>query len=104
MSQIPNELCKKWRHSFEEDRDGLIVYRPESFTFPPARGRSGIEFRHDGTFIKTNIGSTDIIKDYKSQWQIINPHNLKVSIGKDEQNLEIIECKSDLLKIRKNAI
>ena len=34
----------RWLHSREEDTDDVEVYRPESWDFPPARGRRGIEF------------------------------------------------------------
>lgn len=102
MSHVPDELYKKWCHSFEEDKDDVIVFRPESFNFPLSRGRSGMEFRYDGTFIKTNIGSTDKNEELKGQWQIKDSHNLQVSIDKDKQSLEIVKCENNLLKVRRH--
>jgi hypothetical protein len=49
----------RWTHSFEEDHDGISVYRPDDFAFPPARGRRGVEFRPDGTLVEWAIGRGD---------------------------------------------
>ncbi|GAA1599112.1 hypothetical protein GCM10009789_61460 [Kribbella sancticallisti] len=37
----------------------MTVYRRDDFTFPPARGRRGVEFRPDGTFVELQIGRGD---------------------------------------------
>jgi hypothetical protein len=52
-------LDGRWTHSFEEDHDGVSVYRREDFAFPPARGRRGVEFGSDGTFVEWMIGRGD---------------------------------------------
>jgi hypothetical protein len=52
-------LAGRWTHSFEEDHDGITVYRRADFTFPPARGRRGVEFRPDGTFTELSPGRAD---------------------------------------------
>lgn len=49
----------RWTHSFEEDHDGVSVYRHDDFAFPPARGRRGVEFRPDGSFVEWRIGRGD---------------------------------------------
>lgn len=48
MIELPESIFRKWGHSFEEDSDGVTVYRPSDFSFPRARGRAGIEFKADG--------------------------------------------------------
>jgi hypothetical protein len=48
-----------WTHSAEEDHDGISVYRRDDYAFPPARGRRGVEFRADGTFVPLMIGRGD---------------------------------------------
>lgn len=52
-------MAGRWTHSFEEDHDGITVYRRDDFAFPPARGRRGVEFRPDGTFVQLSIGRGD---------------------------------------------
>jgi len=103
VNEVPNEIFKKWHHSFEEDKDDIIVYRPEKFNFPPARGRSGIEFKPNGTFIQTSIGSTDANQSLKGQWKMKNSHNLHVAVDGNKQNLEIIEYKDDILRVRERS-
>ena len=52
-------MLGRWTHSFEEDHDGISVYRRDDFAFPPARGRRGVEFRPDGTLVEYAIGRGD---------------------------------------------
>ncbi len=49
VRSLSTEPVGRWTHSFEEDHDGISVYRRDDFAFPPARGRRGVEFRPDGT-------------------------------------------------------
>ncbi|WP_187776189.1 hypothetical protein [Antrihabitans cavernicola] len=49
----------RWGHSFEEDHDDVTVYRPADFDFPRARGRDGIEFCSDGSYVDWAIGRGD---------------------------------------------
>jgi hypothetical protein len=45
----PSQLLGRWAHSYEEDRDGRMVFRPFSFAFPPSRrGRTALNFGSDG--------------------------------------------------------
>ncbi|MFC9556975.1 zinc metalloprotease [Rhodococcus sp. NPDC056960] len=61
-------LDGRWGHSFEEDHDGLRVYRPAGFDFPRARGRGGIEFRPDGSFVDWTIGRGDAGEPREGTW------------------------------------
>nr|WP_271213949.1 zinc metalloprotease [Rhodococcus wratislaviensis] len=38
---VARSAAGRWGHSFEEDHDGVRVYRPAGFDFPRARGRGG---------------------------------------------------------------
>lgn len=58
MSQ-PTEPGGHWTHSFEEDHDGICVYRRDDFAFPPARGRRGLELRPDGALVEFALGRGD---------------------------------------------
>ncbi|MFK4086498.1 hypothetical protein ACI2LF_20475 [Kribbella sp. NPDC020789] len=49
----------RWTHSFEEDHDGVTVYRRDDYAFPPARGRRGVQFRPDGTLLRYTLGRAD---------------------------------------------
>ncbi|EEP70283.1 hypothetical protein MCAG_00610 [Micromonospora sp. ATCC 39149] len=68
MPDTPDRLSRRWLHSFEEDHEGVQVYRPSGHPFPPARGRDGIEFRPDGTFIDLPIGRGDANEARPGRW------------------------------------
>jgi hypothetical protein len=58
----------RWGHSFEEDHDGVRVYRPAGYDFPRARGRDGIEFREDGSFVDWAVGPGDAAQPREGTW------------------------------------
>lgn len=50
---LTGAIYRRWSHSFEEDADGVVVYRPEDFDFPAARRpRAMLELRVDGHFVQ----------------------------------------------------
>lgn len=68
-SKTPEELINKWMWSFEEDKgDGVRVYRPATYNFPPARARTGVEVLKNGKFIAYEVGSNDKPIAYEGQW------------------------------------
>jgi len=68
-SKTPEELINKWMWSFEEDKaDGVRTYRPESYDFPPSRGRTGAEILKNGKFISYEIGPNDKPIQFEGQW------------------------------------
>jgi hypothetical protein len=69
-SEIPPALFQRWFHSFEEDHDTLQVYRPESFDFPLARGRTGFGFSPDGKFEQYDIAPADGLEKTQGTWQL----------------------------------
>lgn len=77
----PHALHGRWMHSFEEDHDGITVYRPADFPFPPARGRDGIEFGADGSFIDWRIGRGDANEARPGRWEPAHGDAVRVSTG-----------------------
>ena len=102
MNDLPVEIFRKWTHSREEDQGAIKVYRGEGFNFPPARGRDGIEFRQDGTFIEWAIGAADNQRAIPGHWTASDSTHVRVTF--DEQrpprDLEIVQCDRDILKVR----
>lgn len=64
-----DQLIGRWVHSYEDDHDGLSVFRRPEFPFPPARGRRGIEFTADGGFIEWAIGRGDASQARPGRWE-----------------------------------
>jgi hypothetical protein len=106
MTELPSEIFQKWLHSFEEDTNELTVYRPKEYNFPLARGRAGIEFRQDGTFIDWIIGRGDARQRIMGHWKIESPGRVQVFFeeGRASRILDIVYCDSTILKWRRQPI
>jgi len=103
-SDIP--VVGQWMHSFEEDSGDLRVYRPQNYPFPPARGRDGMEFLADGTFVDRGIGPTDAHQETRGRWEYLGSGQVRISAPgtrQAERTIEIVECGEQKLCIRQQA-
>ncbi len=103
MNGIPDQIFRRWVHSFEEDEQGGRMYRPVDYPFPPARGRAGIEFRPDGTFIEWAIGPTDAPRGIRGRWRAVDDQNVNVTFESEAnppRQLQIVSCRADCLVMR----
>jgi hypothetical protein len=104
MSTPQPGLAKRWVHSFEEDHDGLEVYRPFDYDLPPARGRDGIEFSDDGSFTQWAVGRGDAQEPLPGQWQAVDAGTVSVTTERGgEQVLEVVQLTPDRLEVRRRA-
>jgi hypothetical protein len=88
-------------HSFEEDHDGVVVYRPADYPFPAARGREGMEFQPDGTYVDWTIGRGDAQTPQPGRWQPAPGNRLQVSTASGhERILEVVRLEPDRLQLR----
>ena len=87
----------RWTHSFEEDHDGLTVYRRDDFAFPPARGRRGVEFRPDGSFVDWAIGRGDAPEPRNGRWQ---PSGVIARAGDMPGSARVVTVTPDRLELR----
>ena len=100
MSEATGWPQGRWMHSFEEDHDGVQVYRPADYPFPPARGRAGIEFRPDGTYIDWAIGRGDANEARPGRWEAIADDCVRISAAGDQRVIEMVLLEQDRLEIR----
>jgi hypothetical protein len=103
MNELPRSLFQRWWHSFEEDSEGVVVYRPDDYDFPLARGRGGLEFTADGTFIDHPVGPVDAPASVPGRWRLAENGRLAIDFpGSDEPGLEleIARCDAQVLEIR----
>ncbi len=103
MSEFPPCLFREWVHSFEEDTEGVTVYRPEDYPFPPARGRRGLVFAPDGTFTDHPLGGADAPGAVPGQWRLAGDRRVIISFpgsGLPDRGLEILRCDADILETR----
>lgn len=107
MDQSLNQvlLCRRWVHSQGEDSATESVYRPAGFPLPPSRGRSGFEFKPDGTYKRIGIGATDISRVEAGTWKIDDAHadQIHVEIAGEENVLQIRDLAPDRLTIQKTS-
>lgn len=106
MNELPRTLFQRWWHSFEEDREGITVYRPDDYDFPLARGRGGLEFQADGTFIDYPVGPADAPESTLGRWHFAENRRLVISFtgsAKPDRELAIVRCDERILQIRSTA-
>ncbi|MCC9137933.1 hypothetical protein ACFSKU_21180 [Pontibacter silvestris] len=99
---------KTWLHSYEEDEGDTLVYRPNSYDFPPSRGRTGFALEAGGVIKRYDIAPTDGLEEQEGQWELDDKNNMvKVKMQGDSlppQNFafEIVSLKDDVLKIKQH--
>ena len=59
MPMNATHLTHHWVHSHEEDHDGCTIYRPQSYAFPPARGRAALDLCAGGQWTDHPIAAGD---------------------------------------------
>lgn len=96
-------LYQHWIHSHEEDLEDIKTYRPASFDFPPSRGRVGMEFKPNGSYIEHKIGANDapvaVLGKYSKNNQgnfILTPDDK----SKKTREFQLIELNKDFIKIK----
>jgi hypothetical protein len=104
-SGAPDGITGRWMHSFEEDHDDVLVYRPPDHDFPRARGRDGIEFASDGSFVQWAVGRGDARQAIPGRWRTTDADGLlAVSTERDgDQVLEVVSVAPDRLEVRRRA-
>ncbi|MFF4224000.1 hypothetical protein ACX9I7_03530 [Streptomyces sp. L500] len=103
MNEPPPALFRSWIHSREEDSADVSVYRPADHPFPPSRGREGMEFAADGTFVDHPIGRGDAPDSVPGVWQTKDGVRLTISFptaGRPGRELEIVSCDESALRVR----
>ncbi|WP_197725454.1 hypothetical protein [Actinoplanes sp. OR16] len=90
----------RWMHSFEEDHDGIRIYRPDDWDFPRARGRSGIEFRDDGTYVDWAIGRGDADEARPGRWEQAGDGGIQARAADGRPVLRVSSVEPDRLEVR----
>ncbi len=95
------DLRGRWYHSFEEDHDGIQVYRPETYDFPPARGRGSVEFGPDGRFLDWSPGAADAPESTPGSWVADETlERLEVTVGDRHRVVDVVSHQPDKLELR----
>jgi hypothetical protein len=101
MPAPDQRLFQRWGHSFEEDHEGVLVYRPADFDFPRARGRDGIEFRADGSYVDWVVGPGDARQPRVGSWQLGDDGRLRLTTAAGAQRVvEVVQLAPDRLELQ----
>ncbi|GAB3305925.1 hypothetical protein [Hymenobacter tenuis] len=98
------QLERTWLHAHEEDQGDIRVYRPNTYAFPPSRGRTGFAFDHNGLFTQYDIAPTDGIEGRKGRWQAEGDNTIRIMLDDKrdaDYKLQIVSLENDVLKIRR---
>lgn len=99
-------LQKTWLHSFEEDQGDILTYRPNTYEFPPSRGRTGFALEEGGLIKEYNIAPTDGLEERIGYWEYTDNRQVLVTLKSNNQPeerylLEILSLQDEVLKLRK---
>ncbi len=98
--QTPAALQRAWTHSHEEDHDGLLVFRPSDWDFPPARGRDSFTLGADGQLGTSGPGPDDRSVRGEGTWTYDGA--LKIApFGASPQRYAVADVGPDRLVVRR---
>jgi hypothetical protein len=95
---------KTWLHSYEEDAGDTIVFRPNTYDFPPSRGRTGFMLEAGGVIKRYEIAPTDGLEEQLGEWEQVDKRRVQIRM-KPESNpphnyeVEILSLEDEVLKI-----
>lgn len=96
----PARLARHWVHSHEEDRGGLMVFRPGDYSFPPARGRQGFTLLEGGRTVVDAPGADDRPTSAAGRWRVQGGH-LSIEAPGWSGEFEIESVEEDRLVVRR---
>lgn len=100
---LMKQLEGTWLASHEENRGDTLVYRPNTYKFPPARGRTGFALKSYGRFKQFDIAPTDGLKGRAGSWTANGDARLRIHLTDGQSPdyiLEIISLDKQVLKLR----
>jgi hypothetical protein len=104
MSKInAQDLHQHWVHSQEEDTATEAVYRPDTYKFPPARGRTSFDLRPMGALVKSAIAADDRRAKSQGSWRLEDGDKLAfyADDAKPDQVMQIASVSKDKLVVRR---
>jgi hypothetical protein len=94
-----------WLNSHEENSADTFAYRPNTFAFPPARGRTGFAIKPYGRFVQYDIAPTDGVEGHPGTWTVEGDKRLRIHLSDNSQPdyvLEIVSLDNGLLRLMKH--
>ena len=100
----PEQVCGSWVHAHEEDTGDGTVFRPVGTPMPPARGRTTLELRADGTYSEIGPGPDDVPRESTGTWSV---REGRITLTGDttssaDRELEVVAADPDRLVVRRS--
>ncbi|WP_345236079.1 hypothetical protein [Hymenobacter saemangeumensis] len=96
------QLEGTWLNAYEENEGDTLAYRPNSYAFPPSRGRAGFAIQPFGRFIQYDIAPTDGLTDRPGTWTAKSPTKLRIHFDDNSQpdyTLEVVSLEEGVLRV-----
>jgi hypothetical protein len=103
---VTNLLRNRWIHSYEEDTDSEMVFRPANFDFPRSRGRTGFELRPDQSLVEIQSGAADRPQTMQGRWELQSGKKLvffKHGSAQPSRSLKIVSADNNRLVVAKSS-
>lgn len=105
--EIPETVYgQTWLYSYEEDSADVRTYRPNTFDFPPSRGRTGFMIQQSGAFMRYGIAPTDGLEEQPGTWEPMGKTRIKIKFENPNQSaeeFEILSANATELKLRRKT-
>ncbi|MCJ8165144.1 hypothetical protein MKJ04_09850 [Pontibacter sp. E15-1] len=97
---------KTWLHSFEEDSGDTVVYRPNTFDFPPSRGRTGFTLESGGVIKRYEIAPADGLEEQTGVWEQLTRDRVQIRMQPGSNppqayEVQILSLEGEVLKVRR---
>ena len=103
MQNLQTCLLGRWMHSHEEDTPSIAIYRPREYEFPPARGRTGFDFKVSGKAVYYGIAGSDGVNEHSGRWTTQGNDEIKIMFDDERIQpivLHVLTCDADKLAAR----
>ena len=94
-----------WLNAHEENHGDTLVYRPSTYKFPPARGRTGFRIGAYGRFEQFDIAPTDGLLGRPGTWTAeAGNARLRIHLADGSQPdyaLEVLGLEKQVLTVRR---
>lgn len=106
-ADFPDSLYgQTWLYSYEEDSADVRTYRPNTYDFPPSRGRTGFMLQKGGAFVRYGIAPTDGLEEQPGKWEAMGKDRIRVVFDNPRQRpeeLEVVAVTPEALKIKRKT-
>lgn len=95
------QLYGNWGRNYnEETQAGIKVFRPESYDFPPSRGREKWLISDDSTISVIRMGAADKPEKQEGKWKI-KDSTMTIYLPDNKQRYDLIKVSGSILKVKK---